>query len=105
MDWDCSHCRNINRAFRTECNKCGRPKGEVKRTAAQALNHPNIAQIYDVGENHIVMEFVDGEPLRPPDSMRKLVDVAVQIADGLVAAHSAGFIPRETWSCYCAARA
>ena len=63
--------------------------------AIAALNHPNIAQIYDVGESYIVMEFVDGEPLRKPDSTRKLLDIVVQIADGLAAAHLAGFIHRD----------
>src|ERR1700685_4264539 len=49
--------------------------------AIAALNHPNIAQIHDVGENYIVMEFVEGEPLRPPGDTRKLLDIALQIAD------------------------
>ena len=45
VDWDCGHCRNVNRAFRTECNKCGRPKPETKRSPVQlpaAGGHPNI---------------------------------------------------------------
>src|ERR1035438_9092464 len=37
---------------------------EREARAIAALNHPNIAQIYDVGENYIVMEYVDGEPVR-----------------------------------------
>ncbi|MBL8293550.1 MAG: protein kinase, partial [Bryobacterales bacterium] len=55
-----------------------------------ALNHPNIATLHDVGDNYLVMEYVDGEPVRPPGDTRKLLDIAVQIADGLAAAHSAG---------------
>src|SRR5579871_5453631 len=55
--------------------------------AIAALNHPNIAQIYDVGENYIVMEYIDGEPVRSPGEVRKLLDIGVQIADGLSAAH------------------
>ena len=68
---------------------------EREARAIAALNHPNIAQIYDVGENYIVMEYVDGEPVRSPDSTRKLLDIAVQIADGLAAAHAAGFVHRD----------
>jgi len=63
--------------------------------AIAALNHTNIAQIYDVGENYIVMEYVDGEPVRPLDSIRKLLDIAVQIADGLAAAHAVNLIHRD----------
>ena len=68
---------------------------EREARAVAALNHPNIAQIYDVGENYIVMEYVDGQPVRAPGSARKLLDVAVQIADGLAAAHAAGFTHRD----------
>jgi Tol biopolymer transport system component/predicted Ser/Thr protein kinase len=63
--------------------------------AASALNHPNICQVYDVGENHLVMEYVEGEPVRAPDNTRNLLDIAIQIADGLAAAHVAGFIHRD----------
>src|SRR5260370_18395883 len=63
--------------------------------AIAALNHPNIAHIYDIGENYLVMEFIEGEPVRPPEGVRKLLDIALQIADGLSAAHSAGFVHRD----------
>lgn len=63
--------------------------------AIAALNHPNIAQIYDVGDHYIVMEFVDGAPVGHPDDVRKVLDVALQIADGLAAAHAAGFAHRD----------
>jgi len=68
---------------------------EREARAIAALNHPNIAQIYDVGENYIVMEYVDGEPLRAPDNTRALLDMAMQIADGLAAAHAAGILHRD----------
>ncbi len=64
------------------------------RTSA-ALNHPNICQLYDVGPDYLVMEFIEGEPIRSVDSTRKLLDIAAQIADGLAAAHAAGIIHRD----------
>ena len=63
--------------------------------AIAALNHPNIATLHDVGKNYLLLEFVDGEPIMPPGDTRKLLDIAVQIADGLAAAHSAGIINRD----------
>jgi Tol biopolymer transport system component/predicted Ser/Thr protein kinase len=63
--------------------------------AIAALNHPNICQLYDVGPNYLVMEFVEGSPVAPVDNVRKLLDVAVQIADGLTAAHAGGIVHRD----------
>lgn len=68
---------------------------EREARAVAALNHPNICQIYDVGPDYLVMEFVEGSPVSPVDSMRKLLDIAVQIADGLAAAHAAKIIHRD----------
>jgi serine/threonine protein kinase len=59
---------------------------EREARATAALNHPNVAQVYDASDNCIVMELVDGGPVAPPGDMRKLLDIAVQIADGLAAA-------------------
>ena len=64
------------------------------RAIAQ-LNHPNICQLYDVGPNYLVMEYVDGKPIAAPDSPRKLLDLAVQVADGMAAAHTAGIVHRD----------
>lgn len=63
--------------------------------AIAALNHSNICQIYDVGLDYIVMEYVGGAPVAPADAPRKLLDIAVQISDGLAAAHAAGIIHRD----------
>jgi eukaryotic-like serine/threonine-protein kinase len=63
--------------------------------AIAALNHPNICQLYDVGTNYLVMEFIEGSPVAPVESTRKLLDLASQIADGLSAAHAAGIVHRD----------
>jgi len=68
---------------------------EREAQAIAALNHSNICQLYDVGPNYLVMEFVEGRPVAPVDAPRKLLDLAVQIADGLCAAHAAGIVHRD----------
>jgi serine/threonine protein kinase len=68
-------------------------KREVRAIAA--LNHPNICQLYDVGPNYLVMEFIDGSAVGPVESIRKLLDLGLQIADGLSAAHAAGIVHRD----------
>jgi serine/threonine protein kinase len=77
---------------------------EQEARAASALNHPNIISIYDVGrENstpYIVMEFVDGRTLRTmletgPLVIKRALQIAAQIADGLAKAHAAGIVHRD----------
>src|ERR1700738_3261849 len=72
--------------------------------AASALNHPNILTVHDIGTHdgisYIVSELVDGESLRKllqrgTLPMRKLLDIAIQIADGLASAHEAGIVHRD----------
>ncbi|MGA3023310.1 MAG: protein kinase [Bryobacteraceae bacterium] len=63
--------------------------------AIAALNHPNICQIYDVGPDYLVMEFVDGVRLHAVHGNRELLNLAVQLADGLSAAHAAGLVHRD----------
>jgi eukaryotic-like serine/threonine-protein kinase len=73
---------------------------EREARAVAALNHPNICHLYDVGTSpevpgYLVMEFVDGSPIAPVDNTRKLLDLAVQIADGLTAAHAVQIVHRD----------
>jgi serine/threonine protein kinase len=80
--------------------------GRVSKSkrAVAALNHPNIVSIFDFGEvdgcPYAVSELVEGESLRSllrrgPVSVRKLIDIAVQVADGLAAAHAARIAHRD----------
>src|SRR5215470_18100153 len=48
---------------------------EREARAIAALNHPCISQLYDVGPNYLVMEFVEGAPIRSVDSSEKLLDL------------------------------
>jgi predicted Ser/Thr protein kinase len=73
-----------------------RARFEQEARAVAALNHPNIVAVYDVGEGYIVSELVDGEPLRAGRlGLRRTIEVAVQIASGLAAAHDAGIVHRD----------
>ena len=77
---------------------------EQEARAAAALNHPNILAVYDVGVHnaapYIVSELLEGQTLRErlragPLPIRKAVDIGVQIARGLAAAHDKAIVHRD----------
>jgi len=63
--------------------------------AVAALNHPHICTLHDVGPNYLVMELIEGTPLRGPLPPAKAVEFASQILDALDAAHRKGFAHRD----------
>src|SRR5271167_1804430 len=68
---------------------------EQEARAIAAVNHPNICQLYDVGPNYLVMEYVEGTPLKGPLPLEKAVECARQILDALSAAHKNGITHRD----------
>lgn len=73
------------------------PGFEKEPKALAALNHPNVVAIYDIGPDYVVMELVEGEPLREllrrgPLPLADLVEFGSQVAEGLAAAHDAHLV-------------
>jgi len=81
-----------------------RHRFEQEARAVSQLNHPNICTLYDVGEQagrpFIAMEFLDGRTLKDsilgrPMAIDRVLDLSIQIADGLQAAHAQGIVHRD----------
>ncbi len=68
---------------------------EQEAHAVAALNHPNICQIYDIGPDYLVLEYIEGVPLSGPLETADAVRFALQIADALEVAHTRGILHRD----------
>jgi Tol biopolymer transport system component/predicted Ser/Thr protein kinase len=74
---------------------------EHEARAISAMNHPNICTLYDVGPNFLVMELVEGETLAErldrgwPLPAQEMLDISLQIAEALEAAHRKGIVHRD----------
>src|SRR6266446_1421113 len=92
----------LSAAFSADCDRLVRFEQEAR--SASALNHPSIVTIYELGQDgsthYIAMELVEGKTLREllvsgllP--MRKAIEIAAQVAEGLTKAHEAGITHRD----------
>src|ERR1700731_385461 len=68
---------------------------EREARAVTALNHSNICTLHDVGPNYLVMEYIDGSPLKGPLPLLQALKYAAQICDALDAAHRKGVTHRD----------
>jgi len=68
---------------------------EQEARAIAALNHTHICQIYDIGPDYLVLEYIEGQRLEGPRAAEEAVRLAVQIVEALDAAHSRGVIHRD----------
>jgi TolB-like protein len=80
-------------AFAADPDRQRRFEQEARTIAS--LNHPHICQIHDVGPGYLVLEYVDGAPLRGPLAPAEAVRLALQAADALDAAHQKGILHRD----------
>lgn len=92
----------LPREFSSDPDRLRRFEQEAR--SASALNHPNIITIYDIGTldggSYIAMEYIDGQTIREllssgPLSVRKAINIASQLTEGLAKAHEAGIIHRD----------
>ena len=68
---------------------------EHEARAIASLNHPHICQLYNIGPGYLVLEYIDGEPLRGPVAAPEAIRQAIQMARALEAAHDRGILHRD----------
>ena len=88
-----------------EASEAARRRFLREAQAASALDHPNVCTLYEIGETadgqtFLAMSFCEGETLRSrlrrgPLDPREAIEIAIQVADGLAAAHARGIVHRD----------
>src|SRR4051812_25670274 len=68
---------------------------EQEARSIAALNHPHICQIYDIGPDYLVLEYIEGSPPRGPLPAGETVRLALQMISALEEAHRVGIIHRD----------
>ena len=71
---------------------------EWARNEARSLariSHPNVVEVYEVGDDYFAMEYVDGRPLRPQGTVVERLELLIQIADALAFCHARGVLSRD----------
>jgi eukaryotic-like serine/threonine-protein kinase len=68
---------------------------EQEARAIAALNHPHICTLYDIGPDYLVMEYVEGQPLKGPLPAEETLRFALQMARALEAAHAKAILHRD----------
>ncbi len=68
---------------------------ETEARAIAALNHPHICQIYDIGPDYLVLEYIDGKPISGPLNVQEALKLALQIASAIEEAHGRGILHRD----------
>src|SRR5262245_2226467 len=93
--WKASDVR-LGRAVAVKRLKGGVAR-EIEREARTiaALNHPHICTLYDVGDDYLVMEFIEGVPPAGPLPPADAVRIARQVGEALDAAHARGILHRD----------